>query len=272
MANIIGNQFLDENGIVIGIAPDTKIYDFDISNLKEEYYISDVLEAFDFINTKDIKLDIILLPLTTLESSDGNDILSLACNLLADRDFIIICPAGNFGPESYTIGSPAAAKKVITIGALTKEMTIAYYSGRGPTIDNRIKPDICLPGSKIEIPLTNELRIKFSGTSISAALGTGFVALLKQNNPNLSYTDLMKLFKNVSIDLNYDQISQGYGTVNIMETFNHLGSYPQETQIIPYKDLIKKSLRISIEIIGVLIIIYLIVNFLNLIKLIYNLF
>ena len=208
--------------------PNAKIYDFDISNLKEEYYISNILEVFDFILKNDIKLDILLLPMTTLEPSDGNDILSIACNLLVDKGFIIICSAGNFGPESYTIGSPASAEKVITIGSLTKEMTIAYYSGRGPTLDERLKPDICLPGSKIDIPLSNELRIQFSGTSISAALGAGIVALLKENNPNLSYKDVMKIFQNVSIDMNYENISQGYGTVNIMDIFRRLGYFQQE--------------------------------------------
>ena len=272
MATLIGNQFLDDNGKVIGIAPNAKIYDFDISNLREEYHISNILEVFDFILKNGIKLDILLLPLTTLEPSDGNDILSIACNLLVDKGFIIICSAGNFGPESYTIGSPASAEKVITIGSLTKEMTIAYYSGRGPTLDERLKPDLCLPGSKIDIPLSNELRIRFSGTSISAALGAGIIALLKENNPNLSYKDVMKIFQNVSIDMDYENISQGYGTVNIMDIFRRLGYYQQEKKIIPYKYLIKKSLEVSIEIIIVLIIIYLIVNFLNLIHLIYNLF
>lgn len=272
MANLIGNPFLDDNGKVIGIAPNAKIYDFDISNLKEEYHISNILEVFDFILKNGIKLDILLLPLTTLEPSDGNDILSIACNLLVDKDFIIICSAGNFGPESYTIGSPASAEKVITIGSLTKEMTIAYYSGRGPTLDERLKPDLCLPGSKIEIPLSKEHRIQFSGTSISAALGAGIVALLKENNPNLSYKDVMKIFQSVSINLNYENISQGYGTVNIIDIFRRLGYFQQEKKIIPYKYLIKKSLEVSIEIIVVLIIIYLIVNFLNLIHLIYNLF
>ncbi len=272
MANIIGNQLLDYNGRIIGIAPNAKLFDFNISNLEEEYYFSNILNVFDFILTNKIKLDILLLPLTTLDPSDGKDILSVACNFLVDKDFIIICPAGNFGPESYTIGSPSAAQKVITIGSLTKEMTIAYYSGRGPTLDNRLKPDLCLPGSKVEIPLSNELRIKFSGTSISAALAAGIIALLKEHNPNITYKDVMKLFQNLRIDINYEKISQGYGTINIMDLLGRSKDYQQDTKIIPYKTLIMKSFEVSIEIIVVLIIIYLIINFLNLIQLIYNLF
>ena len=59
MANLIGNHLLDDNGIVIGIAPNAKIYDFDISNLKEEYYFSNIMEVFDFILINNIKLDVI---------------------------------------------------------------------------------------------------------------------------------------------------------------------------------------------------------------------
>jgi serine protease AprX len=274
MANVIGNQFFDNNKRTIGIAPNAKLIDFDISNFKEEYYFSNILEVFDFILKGDIRLDILLISLTTLEPSDGIDLLSLACNLLTDKNIIIICPAGNFGPESYTIGSPSAAEKVITIGATTKKMTIAYYSGRGPTLDERIKPDLCLPGSKIEIPLSNELIIKFSGTSISAAVGAGLIALLKQKNLNLKSKDIIKIIQKTKINLNYENISQGFGTINIMNIFEQLGYDHDEIEqeIIPYNYLIRRSLKLSIEIGLVLIIIYLITYYFNLIYIIYNMF
>ena len=274
MANLIGNQFFDFNKRIIGIAPNAKLIDFDIFNSKEEYHFSNILEVFDFIIKEDMRLDILLIPLTTLEPSDGNDLLSLACDLLADKGIIIICPAGNFGPESYTIGSPSAAKKVITIGAHTKKMTIAYYSGRGPTLDERLKPDFCLPGSKIEIPLSNEFKIKFSGTSISAALGAGLIALLKERDYNLSYQDIFKIIQSAKIDLYYKNISQGFGTINIMDVFKQLGYYHDEgvQKIIPYNYIIKKSLKLSIEIGLILITIYLINYYFNLIYMIFNMF
>ena len=94
--------------------------DFDISNPTNHYYLSDILDVLEFILDEEIKIDILLISFSTLHPSDGNDILSLYCNLLIDKDIIIACPAGNYGPESYTIGSPAAADKVITFGSHTK--------------------------------------------------------------------------------------------------------------------------------------------------------
>ena len=49
MANIIVNQFLDESNNIIGIAPNAKLFDFNISNSKEQYFFSDILKIFDYI-------------------------------------------------------------------------------------------------------------------------------------------------------------------------------------------------------------------------------
>ena len=141
MASIISNRFEDSNGNYIGIAPDAEIYDFDISNSHQEHSFKDILRVFDKIYEEQINLDIIFISLTTKNSSDGKDLLSLACDMLSDKNIIIICPAGNFGPNHYSIGSPGAAKKVITIGAFDKELNISNFSGRGPTLDKRKKPD-----------------------------------------------------------------------------------------------------------------------------------
>jgi len=222
MANIVVNQYLDDNNNIIGIAPDSKIIDFDISNDKEEYFFSDILSIFDLIIKNKISVDVLLISFTTLHPSDGKDILSLACNFLVDNGIVIVSPAGNFGPENFTIGSPAAAEKVITFGSYTKKGKISYFSGRGPTLDERIKPDFCLPGSKIEIPLSEENRIVLSGTSVSAAIGAGIIAIIKELDRKMSYIRIFATIKRASKSLNYENISQGSGTIYIPELFKDI--------------------------------------------------
>jgi serine protease AprX len=222
MANIIVNQYLDDNNNIIGIAPDSKIIDFDISNDKEEYFFSDILGIFDLIIKNKIIVDVLLNSFTTLHPSDGKDILSLACILLVDNGIVIVCPAGNFGPENFTIGSPGAAEKVITFGSYTKKGKISYFSGRGPTLDERIKPDFCLPGSKIEIPLSEENRIVLSGTSVSAAIGAGIIAIIKELDLTMSYIRVFATLKRASKSLNYENISQGSGTIYVPELFKEI--------------------------------------------------
>ena len=269
MANIITSYYVDANHIPIGIAPDAELIDLDVSNAEERYFFSDVLEKFDFIIKNKVAIDILLISLTTLHPSDGQDILSLACNLLTNKGLIIVCPAGNFGPESYTIGSPSAAEKVITIGALTKDMTIAYYSGRGPTLDERTKPDFCLPGSKIEVPLSKGQRITISGTSAAAAIGAGIIALIKESNPHLSHNNILEIIKNSSINLNYQSISQGYGTTNIIRIFEQLDTQ-QNKETLPYPYLVKRSLWVTIEFISILIGLFYLLYFFNLMRIFYN--
>ncbi|MFX1374265.1 MAG: S8 family serine peptidase [Promethearchaeota archaeon] len=254
MAGIIGNQFKDYDDTSIGIAPDANFIDFDISNINQEYYFSDVLQILNYIIGKNIEVDILLIALTSRDPSDGKDNLSRTCDLLVDRGILIISPAGNFGPKAKTIGSPSASKKVISIGALTSDLTIAQFSSRGPTIDNRIKPDFCLPGTNIKVPLSNDLQTAVTGTSVSAAIGAGLIALIKEIQPKIKDNEIFEVIKNSSRDLETDQFSQGFGMPVIINIFKERNLIHEK--IIPYNFLVKKSLKMSIEFILILIVLF----------------
>ncbi len=253
MAGIIGNKCIYYNHF-LGIAPQVQIIDIPPTNHDTIIRISNVLHVFDVIIRRRLSLDILLISFTTLESSDGNDVLSRACNKLVKKGITIVCPAGNFGPESHTIGSPAAAKRVITVGALTKSNTIAYYSGRGPTLNGKIKPDFCLLGSKISIPLTREKSIIFSGTSAAAAIAAGMIAILKEINPTLRPKQIKKyLIKSCKL-LRYEDMSQGWGTTNLERLFKVLKL--SQVESLNYPLLLKISIKYTILLILLLLIIF----------------
>jgi hypothetical protein len=76
------------------------------------------------------------------------------------RPFIIEFSAGNAGPGTQTMDSPAVAKNVIATGASQNDRedlfiyadgpeTMADFSSRGPCEDGRIKPDLVAPGTWI---------------------------------------------------------------------------------------------------------------------------
>ncbi|MFW9969055.1 MAG: S8 family serine peptidase [Candidatus Odinarchaeota archaeon] len=259
IASIISNRFQDINNNYIGIAPNVSILDFDISNDSQKYSFYQILKVLDRIEKEKINLDILFIPFTTKTSSDGKDLLSLACDLLVEKEIIVICPTGNFGPDNYTIGSPSSAKKAITIGALTKELEIVNFSGRGPTLDERTKPDLCFPGYHIKIPLNKELMLNATGTSVSAAIGVGIIALIKEYDPTITYDSLKELLTESSIDLNYDKNTQGLGTINVLHLFSKLDLFHEK--LVPYKYLIKKSIFTVIEIIIFLIVLFYIFYF-----------
>ncbi|MDZ4719539.1 MAG: S8 family serine peptidase [Roseiflexaceae bacterium] len=85
-----------------------------------------------------------------------------------NQEMVMIFAAGNTGSNLRTVGSPATAKNVITVGASegvqpfggsdacgisnngsNSLSDIISFSSRGPTVDNRQKPDLVAPGTHI---------------------------------------------------------------------------------------------------------------------------
>jgi hypothetical protein len=81
-------------------------------------------------------------------------------------DFLILVAAGNAGSDSGSIGTPATAKNILSVGAGGNTATayseygvpqsyrylsgqVVDFSSRGPTADGRIKPDVVCPGHYI---------------------------------------------------------------------------------------------------------------------------
>jgi subtilisin family serine protease len=101
----------------------------------------------------------------------------------AHKDFMNIFAAGNeYGAK--TIGNPSIAKNVLTIGATgrgTASNTIADFSSRGPTQDNRIKPNVMAPGVDIWSVLNTGTNgySQMSGTSMATPTANGTVGLMR---------------------------------------------------------------------------------------------
>lgn len=102
----------------------------------------------------------------------------------AHKDFFIAFSNGNSGPGGNTVGSPASAKNVSSIGGTQNALLPGIYSGssRGPTDDGRRKPTFCTPGQGVtsSIGSANNAYGPLTGTSMSSPGAAGAVALLRQ--------------------------------------------------------------------------------------------
>jgi hypothetical protein len=100
-------------------------------------------------------------------------------------DMLVLVAAGNSGPSSGTVGTPATAKNVIAVGAArggTSANEIASFSSRGPTADGRLKPLLTAPGQSITSALTGQdcSVTRQSGTSMASPTLAGVAALARQ--------------------------------------------------------------------------------------------
>ena len=91
-----------------------------------------------------------------------------------------------------TIGTPGAARDVITVGATDDDRELAPYSSKGPTHEGYIKPNLVAIGSAVmsvenSHTVSGEATyIAYSGTSMATPMVAGMVALINEANPDLS--------------------------------------------------------------------------------------
>lgn len=132
-----------------------------------------------------------------------------------------------------TLTEPSPAEAVITVGAYDADDVSLYLeSGRGFTRTGRIKPDFAAPGVLLQGTILPGVYENRSGTSYSAALTAGAVALIFQwsltENPDPSMISSARI-KNYLIRgadrknfLTYPNQEWGYGSLNLFQTLERL--------------------------------------------------
>ena len=175
-------------------------------------------------------------------------------NLYSDANF-------NIADNDYSVGMPADAHDVISVGAYTnrnswtdidgvyQEMgeevgSLADFSSHGPTLDNRIKPEIVAPGQYVNSSFSSDIepddltmvtnngkRIVMSGTSMATPITTGAVALLLEKNPTMTNKEVRTaIFDNADTDAFVNESGTlpnnlwGYGKLDIFEAITNIST------------------------------------------------
>lgn len=153
------------------------------------------------------------------------------------RGILVVCAAGNLGPAKGSISPLGASRRVVTVGCHDGNFfgenanRCETYSGRGPSKDTIIKPDLVAPGTEIiscnahfyyqkkrrhvhTIQTVNAYTAK-SGTSMATPMVSGAAALLLQKNPGLNPEQIKKKLLYSATDLGEAWTKQGWGMLNI---------------------------------------------------------
>lgn len=206
---IAGNGSLSGNKYV-GVAPRSDVLNVRVSNDQGLSNESDLVSALQWVLDNKARYNIRVVNLSlnsAMAQSYHTSPLDAACEILWFNGIVVVVSAGNNG--TATLFPPANDPFVITVGATddkgtlsTSDDAIATFSAYGTTESGFAKPELVAPGRNIigVLPENDKLNMskdhagnrigtnyfRMSGTSVSAPMVSGAVAILLQDEPNLN--------------------------------------------------------------------------------------
>ncbi|MGD9093702.1 MAG: S8 family peptidase, partial [Anaerolineales bacterium] len=213
VAGIVGGKDQDYDGRFTGVAPGVKLLSLKISDEAGMAYESDMVEAMQWVLDNQYRQNIRVVNLSVnsaVESSYHDSPVNAAVEILWFNGIVVVASAGNSGndPHFNVIDTaPANDPFIITVGASHEQGTtdrtddkLTAFSAFCTTMDGFTKPEIIAPGKHIISVLSSQSHwyadhtdrvvleeyFRISGTSMSAPMVTGAVALLLQAEPDLT--------------------------------------------------------------------------------------
>jgi serine protease AprX len=217
VAGIIGGNSWNRSGLdfaqgrYVGVAPEANLIDVKVSDEEGNATVLDVLYGLQFVVDHKDQLGIRVVNLS-LESatpqSYKTDPLDAAVEAAWFKGLVVVASAGNRGAADDAVSyAPGNDPYVISVGGVddagTRNLSddaLASWSARGRTQDGFAKPELNAPGARIVSNLApssafsrlcvtcilNGGMIRAGGTSMSAPMVSGAVALLLERHPHLT--------------------------------------------------------------------------------------
>ncbi len=274
VAGIVAGNGHDSSGARSGIAPGAHLIVLKALDASGTGRISSVIAALDYViaNKSELNIRVVNLSLRAgVHESYETDPLTLAAKRAVREGIVVTAAAGNMGRSTDGhmqyggVTAPGNAPWVLTVGASSHMGTadrsddaVATFSSRGPGAGgNSAKPDIVAPGVGIEslsvpdstlyatrsqmllsgtIPTPYLPYLSLSGTSMSAPVVAGTVALMLQANPALTPNQVKAILQyTAEVRPAYDLLTQGAGFLNARGAVD-LAAYFKAPNGTPYPD------------------------------------
>lgn len=208
-------------GILAGIAPKAGILAVKVLDHRGEGSVDSISQGIEWIcrNHRHYGIRVANLSVgasSTLKSCKEQELIE-AVELLWDEGVAVVVSAGNAGPGEGTVAVPGTSRKVITVGMLKTEQGMHECSGRGPTKECIIKPDLMAPGYQVIScnAVSKENRRPYvvrSGTSMATPVVAGAAALYLAAYPEAGNVELKLKLRESCIRTNPEQ---GWGCLDV---------------------------------------------------------
>ena len=197
-----------------GVAPEADVY---ILNVLYPSTDQDYINAFK--KAGDIGLDVLIVTSSTQNGGDKQELVD-AIKYAIDKGVAAVFSAGNEGIDLKDMNPEYNFPEAIIVGGHNGNnypTSMEYASNYGENLD------VMAPFSNIITTLPNNQYDYKTGTSQSAPIVGGIVALMKQANPNLTPAQIDEILHKTAVkiddlDCNYDDNGKsymcGYGKVD----------------------------------------------------------
>jgi subtilisin family serine protease len=184
----------------------------------------------------------------------GQSPLCQALNQLVSSGVVAVVSAGNYGARATSgdsantaavlgsITEPAHAEECVAVGSTHREAPhafgVTWTSGKGPTLDGRMKPDVVAPGEWISSAAAGEVSARAgfdgqeaaptyaeqSGTSMAAPHVSGVIAAFLSARPEFvgRPRQVKQLLMDSATDLGRERYAQGAGLVDLMRMLSNV--------------------------------------------------
>ena len=159
VAGILAGSGLLSSGTYAGIAPFCNLIIGKVLDQNGNGSIKNVINGIQWIRDIYTQFHIRIINIsvgTRPDLSIHQKLLLLnAVESLWDLGLVVVVSAGNYGPAPGSVTVPGSSPKVITVGVpdtfplIHTQRHPLNYSGRGPTDDCIVKPDVFAPGTGI---------------------------------------------------------------------------------------------------------------------------
>ena len=231
VAGIIGGSGKLSRGIYRGMAPFCNLIMVRVLDEKGDGEIDTVIQGIRWVhsNRKKYNIRIVNISVGTLPhiGDREEERLIKEVEMLWDDGLVVVAAAGNYGPAWGSVTTPGISKKIITVGASNDDERIEgninlrkHYSGRGPTSECVVKPDLLAPGSGVtscngRYERTGKAYTVKSGTSMAAPVVSGAVAVLLSKYPSMSNVEVKLRLWQSCVDLGLEKNRQGCGLLQV---------------------------------------------------------